>query len=86
MLERKMKCDYARQVKLERSHRVGKKVDGKARTIIAKFSFFEDREDIWQHRSSLKGSNIWLREDFPIEYENRHRQLQPIVNAARTDE
>ncbi len=50
--EKKMKCGYARQVKLERRHRVGKKVDGKARTIIAKFSFFEDREDIWQHRSS----------------------------------
>ncbi len=86
VLERKMKCGYARQVKLERVHRVGKKLDDKARTIIAKFNFFEDREDIWQHKSGLKGSNIWLREDFPIEYENRCRKLQPIVNAARKDE
>ncbi len=86
VLKRKMKCGYARQVNVERCHRVGKKVDGKAGTIIAKFSFFEDREDIWQHRSILKRSNIFLREDFPIEYENRHRQLQHIVNAARKDE
>ncbi len=56
VLERNMKCGYAGQVKLERWHRAGKNVDGKARTVIAKFNFFEDIADIWQHRSSLKVS------------------------------
>ena len=80
----KLKLGNASSMQIERCHRVGqKRHGGKPRTIIAKFSFYQDRQEVWSRRSNLKDTNIWLREDFPVEYEERRRKMYPIVSCAK---
>ena len=39
--------------------------------------------DLWNCRSKLKGSQIFLQEDFPAEIEQRRRKLYPIYKEAK---
>lgn len=71
-------------VKIERCHRTGPKGE-KPRTIIIKFNWYGDRQELWEHRNLLHGSNYWLREDFPAVYEERRRILHPHFQAAKHD-
>lgn len=66
-------------IKFERVHRVGEKSTTKPRTIIAKFSYFKDRENVWQHRFNLKKSKIWVSEDFPYEILKARQILYPAL-------
>ncbi|KAK3106901.1 hypothetical protein FSP39_002444 [Pinctada imbricata] len=71
-------------ISFERIHRVGRKHsprDGqRPRPIVAKFSFFKDREFVRRHAPwTLKGSNYWVQEQFPVEIEQRRKALYPIM-------
>jgi ribA/ribD-fused uncharacterized protein len=44
--------------------------------------YFPDRERIWKARSSLKGTQYWLSEDFPPEIMKRHQILNSIRKKA----
>jgi ribA/ribD-fused uncharacterized protein len=55
------------------------------RTLIVKFVNFADRERVWSKRSSLKGTNMWVCEDFPGEIEKRRKTLWPYFRAARAE-
>ena len=79
----KLGVQNAKQIKFERVHRIGPKVSGKPRTVIAKFSFYKDREYIWQRRTHLKSTNIWMSEDYPAEVKQARRVLFPIFRAAQ---
>jgi hypothetical protein len=48
-----------------------------------KLKNLNDRNLIWANRRSLKYTNIYLKEDFPIEIEDNIRQLTPIMLEAR---
>lgn len=50
---------------IDRSHRVGKKVDGKQRPILVKFTSYRSRNMIYRARTSLKGSgkSLYINED-----------------------
>ena len=79
-----LKIQTWKDIKIERCHRrPGPK--SRPRPIIVKFNWYPDRELVWAHRKNLKGSNVWLREDFPEVIEERRRRLLPIVRAARRD-
>ena len=87
VLEKQMGIKNARNfIRIERCHRVGPKRANTARPIIAKFNWYVDREEVWKRKSALKGSNMWMREDFPPEVENWRRKLYPILQAARRDD
>ena len=68
-----------------RAHRLGPLIHGKrsSRPIIFRLSLYEDRVKIWLKRSSLAGSGIWLKEDYPAEVERRRKLLWPFLRVAK---
>ena len=87
VLERHMGIKNAKNfIKIERCHRVGPKRDNHTRPIIAKFNWYVDRDEVWKRRASLRGTQMWMREDFPAEVESRRRKLYPVLQAARRDD
>ena len=54
------------------------------RPIIAKASFYQDKEQILPYARSLpKGSKIGVANDFPKEIADMHKKLYPILKAAK---
>ena len=54
------------EVSFERVHRLGKvRREGRPRLVIAKFSRYKDRESVWRSKRMLKGSNVYVDEDYP---------------------
>ena len=78
VLTNNLKLETADQIKFERVHRIGPKTTTRPRTIIAKFSFYKDREEVWQRRTYLKSTKIWMSEDYPSEIKQARCILFPI--------
>ena len=51
-------------VNFERVHRVGKIMNQRPRDIVAKFARFTERESVFRARRKLKGTNIFIHEDY----------------------
>ncbi len=47
--------------------------NSKPRGIIVKFHWYGDRTQVWSARRQLKGSNLWINENFPTlaDYQKR---------------
>lgn len=77
------------KIKFSKVHRLGKPFHTsvssttKPRTIIAKFIYSSDRDQVWAAKSKLKGSNIIISEDFPPTIRERRKKLLPFFLAAR---
>ena len=80
-----LNLDSTDSMKIVRCHRLGRKQQHstKPRTVIVKFHFYGDREQVWKSRSKLKNTNYWMQEDFPVEIKERRNILRPVMNAAR---
>ena len=74
-----------KDIQILKCHRKGKYVNGQKRPIIAKFSI-NDRDNICSKKGNLKGSNLFIAEDFPLEIEQNRRILLPVFRHARTIE
>ena len=74
--------EITNDIKFEKVYRMGPYTPGRMRPIIAKFSFYKDRENVWAKRTKLKGSKIWISEDYPTEIAEARRQLYPILRHA----
>lgn len=61
------------------------RLPGKApQPIIVRFCMYMDRERVWNAKSNLKKpSKIFIREDFPVEYEQKRKLLYPAMKKAR---
>ena len=72
-------------IPIAKVHRIGRYCNNqsKPQIIIAKFVRPVDRAMIWASRSTLKGTGVWLKEDYPAEYEKRRNTLWPYLRAAR---
>ena len=70
-------------MKIVRCHRKGKFIPGRTRPIIIKFHFFGDRQLILNNSGALRGTGIYINEDFSAETEASRKTLYPIVKAAR---
>jgi hypothetical protein len=77
--------DAKSKVKIDRSHRVGRKrvSQRKPRAIVVKFNYFQDREQVWQNARKLKGSHIGIAEQFPEEIEKIRQTLYPEMKKAK---
>jgi ribA/ribD-fused uncharacterized protein len=53
------------------------------REIIVRFAYYPDRETVWNARSKLQGSEIYMKEDFCREIEERRSTLYPVLKAAK---
>ena len=73
------------EIKFQRCHRLGgKKPNAKyPRPIIVRFLWFQDRMTVWQSRSRLQGTKIFLREDHSRKTEEARKKLWPYAKAAK---
>lgn len=63
-------------IRFERVHRTpGHRIDGKTRSIVAKFCFFQDRELVRRQWKELKGTDFRMFEQFPKEISDKRRKL-----------
>lgn len=78
-------------ISFERVHRLNRKAsttwqDRRPRTIVAKFTYFKDRERIRKSGRLLKGTQFGIQEQFPNEIEGRRKPLYPLLRQARQDQ
>ena len=80
----KLNLENVEDMKIVRCHRLGvrRRNAKQPRTVIIKFHWFGDRTAVWQARKNLKGSNIFIKEDFPKEIEDKRRILRPVLQKA----
>ncbi len=69
--------DAAMKIKIDRSHRLGKKKRGeiKARPIVAKLNYHQDKVPIMRNAKNLKGTAIGISEQFPEEIAGERKRL-----------
>lgn len=61
---------------IDRSHRIGRKVDDRPRPVIVKFVSYRKRREVFSNKRQLKGSGITIREDLTKE---RFKLLQECI-------
>ena len=74
------------KIEFQRVHRVGKtNVDGKPRSIIARFLRYQDRKFIFSKTSLLKDSQFGISADLPKEIVKRRKdQVKKLIEARRS--
>jgi hypothetical protein len=71
-------------IKFERVHRSpGAPTAGKVRNIVAKFSYFKDREMVRKRWKELDGTVFRVFEQFPQDVIQKRRKLVPKMKDAR---
>ena len=72
------------KVEVERAHRTGKPGGGdRPRPIAVKLLRYKDREAILQRAKSLRGTKIFINEDFTDAVRQKRKELMPKLRAAR---
>ncbi|KAI8507447.1 hypothetical protein Bbelb_148270 [Branchiostoma belcheri] len=83
LLKEKLQLD-PKKIEIERAHRNGRfQPDARPRSIVAKLLRFKDKEAILQRARYLKGSNIFINEDFSEAIRQKRKELIPEMKAAR---
>lgn len=70
-------------IELDRAHRTGKPGSEKPRPIVARLLRYKDRTEILQWTKALKGTNIYINEDFADTVRRKRRELMADLKAAR---
>ncbi len=81
-----MKMDNYEDIKIVRDHRLGQKRTGnttKTRAIIVKLHWYADRLTVWKAKRNLKGTKVFVNQDFPKEIQERRKILWPIMMKAK---
>lgn len=81
---KELRVDDVKEISIERAHRIGKpRSDGRPRPIIAKFSFFKEKDYVLSKAPILAGTNFGVSPDFPKEIVDNRKSLLPHLRAAR---
>ena len=66
-------------------HRVGSKTAGKynPRPIMAKFTYFQQKEGLWKYVRNLKGTKLAISDDFEREIDHIRKTLYPVMKNAK---
>lgn len=83
-----VKLQLPGDIELDRAHRAAKRNGfrpnaDKPRPIVAKFLRFKDRSTVLEKAKKLKGTNIFINEDFTEAVQQKRRDLLPALKAAR---
>ena len=72
-------------IKLHRTHRIGRYINGKTRPMVTKFAFFSDRERVRRAGARLREnhSHYSVGQQYPKEVQERRSALIPIMKQAR---
>ena len=76
------------KIRFERVHRLPTRRNPrstKTRHVIAKFSFYQDKEFVWSKVKNLKGTKIGISHDYPKEIETIHTKLYPVLKKAKQE-
>ena len=86
-LVEKMKIaqDLVNEIRFERVRRMGLKTVRKSRNIVAKFTFFKERELVRKHWKSIQGTEYFVIEQFPKEVVDKRRKLFPKLKDYKKD-
>ena len=80
----KVAKETADSIRFERVHRSpGYPVPGKVRTIVAKFTYFKDREFVRKQWKELRDTAFHMFKQYPPEVIAKRRKLVPRMKAAR---
>lgn len=83
LLTEKLQLDYV-QIELDRVHRAGKPANSdKPRPIMVSFLRLKDKLAVLDRARRLKGTGIFINEDFPESVRQKRRELLPALKAAR---
>ena len=82
ILESHFGLENSKEIKIDRAHRMGRKIKGKPRAIVAKFIYFSDKQRILMNAKKLKGTGIAISEQFPEEIVSIRKRLYPEVKKA----
>ena len=64
-------------IEVDRAHRVGQKRENRQRTIVLRLNKFKDKEEIKKCAKKLKGTGIYINDDFsPVTLERRKDLLK----------
>lgn len=77
------KLKIQREIEMERAHRTGKPKGERPRPIVVKLQRFKDKSDILQRTKALKGTNIYINEDYTDAVKTKRRELMPKLREAR---
>ena len=72
----------ARMCQIDTARRLGKKIGTRPRPLLVTFNWNSDVTKILEGRVELP-SGVYVREDHPVEIENRRKQLYPIFRKAK---
>lgn len=72
-------------VEVERAHRIGRTVPGgsRPRSIVVKFLRFKDRSAVLERAKNLKGTDIYVNEDYTDAVRMKRKELLPKMREAR---
>ena len=88
-MEEKMKIsrEDMNEIRFERVHRLPSRRNpqgsAKIRPVVAKFSFYQDKEFVWSKVKNLKGTGIGISHDYPKEIDKIHEKLYPVLKKAK---
>ena len=82
MLKEKLDID---EVEIERAHRTGWKSRNKTRTIVCKLLRFGDKQRIIKKAKELKGTKIYVNEDYCKDTLEYRKELWKEVKQLRAD-
>ncbi|KAI8483400.1 hypothetical protein Bbelb_388630 [Branchiostoma belcheri] len=69
-------------IEIEQAHRNGKPGE-QPRPIVVKFLRYKDKQNILRQAKMLKGTQIFINEDFSDKIRQKRKDLQPALRAAR---
>ena len=66
---------------LQRCHRIGRydEKQKKPRRMIIRFTNYPHKQNVMEKRGMLKGTNIYINDDYPIELERKRGILRPVL-------
>ncbi len=72
------------RIAIDKFHRLGKLNESakRPRTVLVRFKSLTDRDTVWAKRTSLRGSKLFLKEDFCKDTEDQRRQLLPYLRSS----
>jgi hypothetical protein len=76
------KLDMTDNVEFDRVHRLSSKTDS---PIIARCCFYKQKIKILRAKKNLKGSNVFVGEDFSFRVRDIRRKLSPHLKKARNE-
>lgn len=72
-------------IELERAHRVGRRDNNLTRPIIARFTWYVDREAVLRNVTKLRGTRIFINEDLCPASNNIRKSQLPQLKQARSE-